>query len=87
MTRLTITLPDTLHRALKEAAARRDRTIGDLVAESLAAYGIKPREDARELVARARARASLSEDEALALAVAETRAARAEGTTDRPDRS
>jgi len=78
MSRLTITLPDDLHRALKEAAARRDRTIGDLVAESLAAYGIKPRETARELVARAREHARLSEEEALTLAVAETRAARGE---------
>lgn len=78
MSRLTISLPDDLHRALKEAAARRDRTIGDLVAESLAAYGIKPRESARELVARARERARLSEEEALPLAEAETRAARAE---------
>lgn len=84
MTRLTITLPDTLHRALKEAAARRDRTIGDLVAESLAAYGIKPREDARELVARARKRARLSEDDALSLAVEQTRAARTEGRSPRP---
>lgn len=76
MARLTITLPDPLHRALKEASARRDRTIGDLVAESLSAYGIKPREDAREILERARRRATLSEDEALALAVRETRAVR-----------
>lgn len=78
MSRLTISLPDDLHRALKEAAARRHRTIGDLVAESLAAYGIKPKESARELVARVREHARLTEEEALTLAVTETRAERNE---------
>jgi predicted transcriptional regulator len=76
MARLTITLPDDLHRALKESAARRDRTIGELVAESLAFYGIKGGEAARDLVERARERAKLQESEALALAVDEVRAAR-----------
>jgi len=84
MARMTITLPDNLHRALKEAAARRDRTIGDLVAESLVVYGIKPREDARALVARARERSQLSEAEATALAVTETRAARSIRSDRRP---
>jgi predicted transcriptional regulator len=76
MARLTITLPDELHRALKEAAARRDRTIGDLVAESLEFYGIKTSEGARDLVAKARARSGLAEREAMALATEETRASR-----------
>ncbi len=76
MSRLTLTLPDELHRALKEAAAVRGRTIGDLVAESVVAYGIKPREEAERLVARARERAGLSEAKALGLATRETRAAR-----------
>jgi hypothetical protein len=76
MSRLTLTLPDALHRALKAAAAVRGTTIGELVAESVAAYGIKPREEAEQLVARARARAGLSESAAAALAQRETRAAR-----------
>ena len=76
MARLTITLPDDLHRALKETAARRGRTIGDMVAESLAFYGIKSGESARAIVDRARSRAAMTEDEALEIAVDETRRAR-----------
>ena len=74
--RLTITLPDELHRALKEAAARRSRTIGDLIAESLELYGVKSQASAAALVARARAAAQLDEPSALELAVRETRATR-----------
>lgn len=76
MARLTITLPDELHQALKEAAAHRRRSIGDLVAESLEFYGIKTEESARELVARAREQSGLTEAKAQELAVAETRASR-----------
>jgi hypothetical protein len=78
LARLTITLPDNLHRALKESAARRDTTIGELVCESLAFYGIKSTAVAEDLVAAARARSGLTEGEATALAVEETRAQRAE---------
>ena len=59
MSRLTITLSEARYRALKEASARRDKTIGQLVDESLDFYGIKSREDARDLVRRARARSKL----------------------------
>ena len=76
MARLTITLPDGLHRALKETAARRGRTIGDVVAESLAFYGVKSVESARALVARARRHASLEEGAALEVADDETHRAR-----------
>lgn len=76
MSRLTITLSETRYRALKEASAQRDKTIGQLIDESLEFYGIKPREDARALLRRARARAGLDDAAALALAQAETRAAR-----------
>lgn len=76
MSRLTLTPPDELHRALKEAAAVRGKTIGDLVAESVTAYGIKPRQAAEQLVARARKRARLGAARALELATRETRAAR-----------
>jgi hypothetical protein len=76
MSRLTITLSDARHKALKEAAAERGKTIGQLLEESLDFYGIKPREDARELVARARARNQFSEDQALVIANEEVRAVR-----------
>ena len=55
-------------RALKEASAQRDKTIGQLIAESLEFYGIEPRSDALELVRRARARSKLNDKEALAVA-------------------
>ncbi len=76
MSRLTITLDDELHRALKETAARQGRTITAIIEESLRLRGLQDSESARALVAQARARARLDEDEALALAVAETRAQR-----------
>lgn len=76
MSRLTITLDDELHRALKEAAARQGRSIGKLIEESLRLRGIKPVEDARALVERSRSRAGLSEAEALELAESEVRQAR-----------
>lgn len=81
MSRLTITLPDELHRALKETAARRNVPIGDLIAESLDFYGIKTTESARSLVARARESAGVSEKEALRLANAEVRANRRRSST------
>lgn len=76
MSRLTITLSDERYRALKEASAQRNKTIGQLIEESLEFYGIKSREDARDLVRRARARAKLTEDDALALVQEEVKAAR-----------
>jgi len=76
VSRLTITLPEELHQALREAAARRGIGLGDLIAESLEFYGVKPRETAESLVARARAKSALSEPAALELAVGETRRAR-----------
>jgi hypothetical protein len=76
MSRLTITLPEELQRALKEAAARRGTTIGELVCESLKAYGIKSERQARDLVAAARRRSGLATEAATELAVAETRAER-----------
>ena len=76
MPRLTITLSDERHRALKEAAARRNKSIGQLIEESLEFYGIKSTESAAALVAAARGRASTREDEALELATEETKAER-----------
>jgi Antitoxin ParD len=76
MARLTITLSSERHRALKETAARRGKTIGSLVEESLDAYGIKTSSQAAALVARARQRSAMSEAEATRLAVQETKANR-----------
>jgi hypothetical protein len=73
MARLTITLSNERHRALKEAAARRGCTIGQLIDESLEYAGVKTQDDARALVARARERCALPSDEAQSLAVEETR--------------
>lgn len=75
MSRLTITLSDEMHRALKESAARRGLSIGNLVAEALEFYGIKSRDRAEELVARARGK-GLSAARGSALAAEETRAVR-----------
>ncbi len=76
MSRLTITLDDSIHQALREAAARQGRSIGKIIEEGLVLRGIKPIESARQLVARARGNAALNDDEAMKLAVKETRAAR-----------
>jgi predicted transcriptional regulator len=76
MSRLTITLDDALHRALKEAAARQGRSIGKIIEESLLLRGIKPIAEARELVARARKNAAMNEEEAIFVGVEETRAER-----------
>jgi hypothetical protein len=76
MSRLTITLSEARYRALKEASAQRDKTIGQLIDESLDFYGIKSREDARDLVRRARARSKLTESQAITAAQEQVRAAR-----------
>jgi hypothetical protein len=76
MPRLTITLSPEKHRALKETAVRRGKTIRSLVEESLDAYGIKTVSQAAALVASARSRSGLTEAEAIKLAVRETRAHR-----------
>jgi hypothetical protein len=76
MSRLTITLSEARYRALKEAAVQRDKTIGQLIDESLEFYGIKSREDALALVRRARAQSKLSEPQAMDLARKEVGAVR-----------
>lgn len=77
MTRLTITLDDALHQALREAAARQGRSIGKIIEEGLLLRGIKPMTSARDLVARARQQAGMDEADAIALAMEETRRHRA----------
>ena len=76
MSRLTITISDAHYRALKEASAQRDKTIGQLIEESLEFYGIKTREDARSLVQRVRRYSGRSEAQALELAEKEVKSAR-----------
>ena len=73
MPRLTISLTDRTHRALKEAAARQRRSMGSIIEESLELRGLQTLDTAREIVARARAYSSLNEKEATAVAVKETR--------------
>lgn len=76
MSRLTITLDDDLHRALKEAAARQGRSLTSIIEESLRLRGIQDQAGARTLVAQARRRTQMDPDEAIALAVEETQAVR-----------
>ena len=76
MSRLTITLSDDLHRALKETAARRGCTIGQIIEESLLLRGIKSIKSALTLVERARSGSMTSEEQAISLATEETRAHR-----------
>jgi hypothetical protein len=77
MSRLTITISEARYRALKEASVKRDKTIGQLIEESLDFYGIKTREDARALVERARRHAGLDDKQAAALADKEVKSVRA----------
>ena len=76
MSRLTIALSESRYRALKEAAAQRDKTMGQLIDESLDFYGVKSREQSLDLVRRARARSVLSEEQALTLAQVQVQAVR-----------
>ena len=76
MSRLNITLSEARYRALKEASVQRDKTIGQLIDESLHFYGIKSREDARDLVVRARTQSKLTEAQAVAVAQENVRAVR-----------
>ncbi len=78
MPRMTITLSEERHRAVKEAAARRGTTVTAIIDESLELAGIRTRESAEQIVARARAASGLTDAEAMELALRETEAARVE---------
>lgn len=73
MPRMTITLSDEIHQALKEASLRQHRPIAAIIEESLRFRGIKTQAHARALVHAARTRGDLNEVNALSLAVEETR--------------
>ena len=77
MPRLTISLTDRTHRALKEEAARQGRSMGAIIEESLELRGILPSDTARDIVDGARSSAGLSDEEAMTIAVRETRRHRA----------
>ncbi len=72
MPRLTISLTDRTHRALKEAAARQHRSMGSIIEESLVLRGLQTYDTAREIVAKARAHSRLNDEDATAVAVKET---------------
>ncbi len=76
MSRLTINLDDKIHQALKETAARQNRSIGAIIEESLKLRGIRTIDSARDLVAKVRNNSKIGADEAMALAVEETRRSR-----------
>jgi hypothetical protein len=76
MPRLTITLSEERQRAVKEAAARRGTTITALIDESLELAGVRTRESAAQIVARARSTSGFSDAEAMDLTLRETAAAR-----------
>lgn len=76
MTRPTITLSAPRHRALKETAALRGKTIGQLIDESLDFYGVKSRDEAAELVRRARGFSGLGEKQAMDIALDEVQKTR-----------
>lgn len=76
MPRMTITLSPERQQALKEAAARRGVTITAIIDQSLELAGIRSRESAADIVARARARSHMSEQEAMDLALQETASVR-----------
>jgi hypothetical protein len=78
MPRMTITLSEERQQALKETAARRGTTITALVDESLELAGIRTRESAQQIVARARANSGLGDAEAMDLALRETATVRTE---------
>ena len=69
-------LSEARYRALKEASAQRAKSMRQLIDESLDFYGIKARENARDMVRRARQRGKLSEDQAQAVTQKQVRAVR-----------
>lgn len=72
MSRLTITVSDEIHQALRETAARTGRTIGSIIEEGLRLRGIRPMASAKDLVAKARANSGLGEEQAMAIALEES---------------
>lgn len=76
MSRQTITLSDEVWIALKETSIKRKKPVGQIIEESLRAYGIKTRENALDLLRMAQRQSNLAEEEALDLSIEETRKTR-----------
>jgi len=76
MPRLTISLSEETHAALKETAARQGRSIATLIEESLQFRGLKSTSRAKDLIKNARQQSRLDADEAMDIALTETRASR-----------
>jgi predicted component of type VI protein secretion system len=74
MNRLTITLTEERHTALKQAAAQRRKSMCELIDESLEHLGIRTEDDALALLQRARQHAALNAEAAMALALSEVQA-------------
>jgi hypothetical protein len=73
MARLTITISDEIHQALKQAALRQGKSMGRIIEESLEEMGIESDESAAAIVARARELSAMSEGEAIELAAREAK--------------
>ena len=76
MSRLTISLSDEMHQALKESSARTGRTIGNLIEEGLRLRGIRPMNITKNLVKKARSNSAINEDDALKIALDEVNQSR-----------
>ena len=80
MSRLTITLEDSLHLSLKETAVRQGRSIGSIIEESLRLRGIRPITSSQDILVKARenakSKANLNDADAITLALDETKKAR-----------
>ena len=76
MSRLTISLSDEMHQALKESSARTGRTIGSLIEEGLHLRGIRPMNTTKNLVKKARSNSAVNEDDALRIALDEVNQSR-----------
>ncbi len=76
MPRLTISLSEETHTALKETAARQGRSIATLIEESLRFRGLKTIANAKELIKKSRQQSCLDADTAMEIALAETQAIR-----------
>lgn len=77
MVRLTISLDNRQHQALKRASQQRNKSIRELIAESLILNGIMAEESIEAVLERVWQRATLLDEEAMDLAVSESRAQRA----------
>ena len=76
MSRLTISLSDEMHQALKESSARTGRTIGNLIEEGLRLRGIRPMNITKNLVKKARSNSAINEDDALRIVLDEVNQSR-----------